>query len=658
MKLTKKWSAVSLTALLLAFAGAAVAQDRIIRIARLGYVEGEVNYQKSTDEKDRWFEATANLPLDARDQLYTGADGRAEVQFTAGNVVRIDHETNIRIVELADLTTRLALPVGQATVCVTNLDPRRLQLIDAASAGSNDPIRVEISTPVIAVTLLREGSYRISVMEDGTTEVTVRRGEAEIFNRDIGSIRIKEGRRMVVVGDDSSIFRSVKLPDKDEWDLWNEERDAQLLALGGSTSSRYVPAYIPGVSDLDQHGSWIDSPEYGWVWSPSGVGSDWAPYRHGCWRWYPSYGWAWIGHEPWGWVPYHYGRWAYFSNRWCWVPFGVGNAYRSNWSWSPSLVVFFGRRGYDAGYREGFRDGVRVGNRNAFEWIGWVPLAPGERADIVAPREPVTIAGGLARSASGDFEALKNSKAPGGISGVEGREFERSRVIVHGVTTPPRRADQEASQVAFERVSNGIVAPAEADTPRFVRPARTSSGRDLDAPVITRVPMTQTRGTSRQSDNGASANDDNHQKGIERSNRNVEFKPAERIAAPPSRSLSSPSAPTSNSGNAPRRDVQRDAGRDAPQIRIEAPPPRRTERSDNHDSTSRPERPQRSEQQQPQRQQQQQSSPPPPHREQSVSPPSAPAKVEAPPTRSSESKQESKPESKPAPERPQQRKNQ
>src|SRR5678815_2492728 len=149
MKLTKKRIANSLIALIVLSAGVALGQDRIIRIARLAWIEGEVNYQKSTDEKDRWFEATANLPLDVKDQIYTGADGRAEVQFTAGNVVRIDHDSNMRIVELADLTTRLSLPVGQATVRVTNLDPRRLQLIDAASAGSSDPIQIEISTPVI-----------------------------------------------------------------------------------------------------------------------------------------------------------------------------------------------------------------------------------------------------------------------------------------------------------------------------------------------------------------------------------------------------------------------------------------------------------------------------------------------------------------------------
>ena len=55
-------------------------------------VEGEVNYQRSTDEKDKWYEGTTNLPLDVLDQIFTGGDGRAEIQLTASNVVRIDHE--------------------------------------------------------------------------------------------------------------------------------------------------------------------------------------------------------------------------------------------------------------------------------------------------------------------------------------------------------------------------------------------------------------------------------------------------------------------------------------------------------------------------------------------------------------------------------------
>ena len=661
MKLTKNRLAIFLTALILTCAGAVMGQDRIVRIARLAFIEGEVNYQKSTDEKDRWYEATANLPLDLSDQIYTGADGRAEVQFTAGNVVRVDHNTNLRIIELGDLTTRLSLPIGQATIRVTNLDPRRLQIIDASSAGSSNPIQVEISTPVVAVTLLKEGSYRVSVMDDGTTEITVREGEAEIFNKDIGSVRIKERRGIVVEGAESSIFRSLKLPEKDEWDTWNEARDERLLALRSSDSSRYVPLHVPGVADLDQYGSWIETPDYGWVWSPTGAGRDWAPYRHGCWRWYPSHGWAWIGHEPWGWIPYHYGRWAYFGNRWCWVPRGGGFTVRVNWSWSPSLVVFFGRRPNSA-YRDGFSDGLRAGRRNAYDWIGWVPLAPGERAEVSAPEGPVTLGAAQLRDATRELEGLRNAKAPGGLGGVDGREFERSRVVVHGVTVPPRSTGQENESIV-ERVSNGLVKPAEADTPRFVRPARISNGRDLDRPVVSPIQRGTNPGVSSSESNRSFSEGSSEKGSIERANRNIEFRPAVRIQAPPRREASS-STSTSSTPSTPRperephRDVQRESGRDVAPVRptrptrIDTPVPRRIERSESNDSGNRPQRPQRSEQSQRQQQppqQQQAAPPPPPRREQSSPPSSPPVKVEPPPSRQTESQKESRP----APERPQ-----
>ena len=624
MRLRTPNRAVSLTLLVILMAVAAFAQDRVIRIARLGLVEGEVNYQRSTDEKDKWYEGTTNLPLDVLDQIFTGGDGRAEIQLTASNVVRIDHETNLKLAGLDPTSIRLSLSIGTATFRITNLDPRRLQIVDADSAGSQSAIFFEVATPVVAVTLLKEGSYRITVTEDGTTEITVRNGEAEVFNREMGTVRLKQGRRLVVEGSDTSVYRSLKAPEKDDWDLWNDGRDADLLTYQSSTSSRHVPGYLPGVSDLDRHGTWIESPDYGWVWSPSGVGSDWAPYRHGCWRWYPSHGWAWIGHEPWGWIPYHYGRWSYFGNRWCWVPQRRGWFGGSHWSWSPSLVVFFGSRGHNGRwYRDGFNDGNRAARRDGFDWVGWVPLAPGERAEITAPTGPVTVAGRPSR----DMEAFRNYNAPGGLSGVEAREFDRSRVIVHGATVPPRRSTDTVAPV-LERVANDAVKPTEADTPRFVRPAMTSSGRDLNAPPVTRI--------TRSDLNTASPTSAGRP---ERPSRNADFTPAERPASPRSvqprvmqREAPQSSSDSNNNVTRPSRsETYRPPTRsEPPPVRTEAPPPRRVERSEN--PAPRPQR----EQAQPQAQPQRQSQP-------SSPPPSPPVKSDPPPARPSQPQEQSKP---------------
>ncbi len=109
----------------------------------------------------------------------------------------------------------------------------------------------------------------------------------------------------------------------------------------------------PDQGDLQQfqealapYGNWYQTPEYGFVWMPNGVGPDWRPYTMGRWD-YTAYGWTWVGDEPWAWGPYHYGRWTvYPGSGWVWVP---------GYTWGPAWVSW------------------RFGD----SYVGWTPLEPG-----------------------------------------------------------------------------------------------------------------------------------------------------------------------------------------------------------------------------------------------------------------------------------------
>ena len=99
--------------------------------------------------------------------------------------------------------------------------------------------------------------------------------------------------------------------------------------------------------DLSPHGSWYDSPDYGYVWQPSVCLSDtsWRPYTRGSWA-SSDAGWTWCSEEPFGWATYHYGRWAQSRQRgWIWVP---GD------QWAPSWVSW----------------------RKNDDHVGWCPLPP------------------------------------------------------------------------------------------------------------------------------------------------------------------------------------------------------------------------------------------------------------------------------------------
>ncbi|MGE0130736.1 MAG: DUF6600 domain-containing protein [Blastocatellales bacterium] len=527
---------------LVALCSLALADGRIFRVARISLIEGEVSYQRANDSKKDWFDATLNLPLDESDQLYSGPDGRAEIQLSGRNIVRIDRDTNLRFTQFNTGTVQMALSIGTAYFRVDSLDKRQFDVVDANDPGANDPVYFEVDTPTVAITFVKEGNYRINVRDDGSTEVIVRRGQAEVYSQEIGAVVVKKGRRILVEGRDD-VYQITKLEDKDNWDRWNDRRDDDLFARADSyRSTRYVPVSIAGVYDLDNYGDWYETSDYGWVWSPRGAGSGWAPYRQGYWRWYPSYGWTWISYEPWGWAPYHYGRWAYYRGRWCWAPrvsFGF------DWGWRPHLVAFFGWGGrYNRSYRDGYYDGYWDGFRDGrYGYLGWCPLSPRDR--YYGPRD----------NAPRTIDALGNYHAPGGVSGMDARRFTSGRVLVsqdvlnipappRGALTAPSRGERDAAAPAFVRTADLKPMQAAAPTRNDIG-ARADVVRRIEAPVVMRRTPVDAGGAVRSSagslDSAAPRRSrDSNTSGptrisngqYERPSRAPEYKPVERSTAP------------------------------------------------------------------------------------------------------------------------------
>ncbi len=469
----------------------ALAQAPLTRIARISLIEGQVSYLRDKDSNN-WFDAAMNTPLGEKDQVFTGARGRTEIQLTGRNVVRLDSETSFKISQFTAAVTQVALPVGNATIRIESLDRRQFDTVDARDSNSDDPLYFEVNTPTVAVTLLKTGIYRINVREDGTTEINVRSGEAEIYNQEIGTIRIQKGRSVQIESNDVSNYRLAKLQDKDSWDRWNDRRDDELYYQADSLSARYIPQGIPGGYDLDRHGDWWHTAEYGYVWSPRAVAVGWSPYRVGNWRWYSDFGWTWISTEPWGWTPYHYGSWAYSSNRWCWIPRSSGISIALGFSsWSPARVTFFGwsnggsyNRGYNNGYRNGYSDG-------RYDQVGWIPLAPGEhyRGNHGTTIVNNTNIYGNNNTVNSRVDGYRNYSAPGGLTRMEGRHFDTNRVAVNTTnlaTTPIQTADIRSGVTVRGDGFRPANRPGSEQPPQ-VNPAATPAGRQaLGRQVIAR----------------------------------------------------------------------------------------------------------------------------------------------------------------------------
>jgi uncharacterized protein DUF6600/FecR-like protein len=325
----------------------------VARVARLSFVDGDVSFLRAGVTE--WAPAVENLPLLAGDQIFTGPGARAEVQLARGNYIRLSESTELTITDLSDTAAQFEITEGTAIIRIERL----------ATVFH----RFEVDTPNTAVLVQQDGLYRVEVRGENNSELIVRRGEAEVATEG-GSFKVREGHKLLV---DTAAAGKLELAadnSRDDWDQWSHDRDTTIARTNVDAAPDYVTSYetgnndLYGVSDLSSYGTWTNYSSYGQCWIPR-VSSDWAPYRSGQWLWIPAAGWTWLSSEPWGWAPYHYGRWSFLSGLgWAWIP-GFGSAYRGyghrDYRWRPALVYFF-------------NSPTPRGN-----YVGWYPLAPGER---------------------------------------------------------------------------------------------------------------------------------------------------------------------------------------------------------------------------------------------------------------------------------------
>ena len=402
-------------------------------VARLSLAQGAVSVRHG-DTGDMSV-AVVNAPLMTGDRVSTGDGARAEIQFDALNMIRLSFATEVRLSELQ--YKQYQVQIAQGTVMFR-------------VARDNDA-HAEISTPTVLVRPVRQGSYRVTVSADGTTEIAVRSGQAEVYGP-TGSEFINAGQTMMARGSaNDPEVRVVASAPLDEFDRWNSERDR---VFERTSSTGYVSPDVAGAESLDPYGRWQNDPQYGQVWVPS-VGPDWAPYQDGRWVYADYYGWTWLGAEPWGWAPYHYGSWYSSPWGWAWWPGPIGAPFY----WRPALVGFFGWGG-------GFGFGFGFGFAN----VGWVPLAPFE---VFRPWYGRGFVGGGRVNIVNNVNIVNvyhNARFTNAVGGVRAADFGRGAVNSRGMV--------RASQADLARA--GSVRGAMPFTPS------SNSRRFSDASVSTR----------------------------------------------------------------------------------------------------------------------------------------------------------------------------
>lgn len=262
-------------ALVFALAASALAwgedRDGAERLAWLAYVEGEIEFQGAGARP------TASLPdrpLARGDRLATRRDSRAELSLGTA-ALRIEADTEVSIADLRAKSIRLELTGRSVSVHLHEL------LTDE---------RFELVTPTATIVLNWVGEYRVDVVTEGATALSVRSGVATVATAG-GPVEVLGGQRVVIEGRGARATL-VASPPRDDFDDWVLEREVQLAAT--------EPPRDGAGSDYERYGEWVEDPQYGRVWAPDVTYSSWR-----------SSG-VWISS----------GRWVYLDHfgRWCWVP--------------------------------------------------------------------------------------------------------------------------------------------------------------------------------------------------------------------------------------------------------------------------------------------------------------------------------------------------
>ena len=414
MKEIKVWPHLTMVAVVCAvLAGVGVAlwmkheqtasAEAIPNAARLQRVEGEValnNGEAANTQTEDWIRATENQPVSVGDRIYTRDNSRTSLAFTGRNFARLNPNTSLDVLSLADRRTQLALRDGSA-------------VFDVGYLNSGDLF--EVATPYGAVDFQQPGLYNVGI-DNGQVLISVLSGLAQVVGLG-GSGQINKGELLTLVGTTAANAVLSQLDGRDAGYLVNDYYSYQYPQYYDgryrdynaylndpyyfdpyrrTVSYQYANSYIPGLYDLDYYGDWRNLDNYGYAWAPR-VDAGWMPYQTGYWYTDYPYGPTWVSSEPWGYAPYHYGRWAFVGDRWYWVPdrMNVEPVY------SPALVAWVP---FDQNQ------------------IGWVPLGPG---DVYVPHYYNSTWQPQYLTRDNLYQRVANLNVPGAVTVVSVDDFTR-----------------------------------------------------------------------------------------------------------------------------------------------------------------------------------------------------------------------------------------
>jgi hypothetical protein len=384
--------------------------DQLDGTAGLAPAEPAQPAQGQTEPQNNigWTKASVNAPVSVGSRIYAKENSKVGIAFSGRNYARLNPNTSLDVLSLAQRRTQLALREGS---CVFSV-----------GALAHDEL-FEVGTPGGAIDFTEPGLYQVGIDDSGNSIVSCLSGRAQVVGLS-GSGECTKGQLLTlaaveaseaivsqlsptVAGSICNDYYSYRYPSTYDGRYQDYNRylnDPYYYdPYRRSVSYQYIPddSEVAGLDDLDRYGDWSDVPGHGRCWHPR-ESAGWAPYRDGSWSDDRALGLTWVATERWGWAPYHYGRWASVNQTWYWVPTEVV----AQPVYSPALVAF-----------------VQMPEPDR---VGWVPLGPG---DPYVPRyydrdyRPQYIGSTTVVNKYVNITNVTNYSVPGAVTVVRTTEF-------------------------------------------------------------------------------------------------------------------------------------------------------------------------------------------------------------------------------------------
>lgn len=346
----------------------------------VSFIENQATVIRADQEEQK---AVVNLPLVPGDTIVTSPDGRCELQFDNGTVIRLDESSSLRI-------TTLQAPTLTSRWKITTLHLLQGQLYTLPQTYNGEMF--QIITPNSAVKLTSRTKATIRFDTDLRTTLFSDAGKFEVLyggdNRSLKKVKVKSGQAYII--DAANTLTNSAEKRNLEFVAWNEYVDRHFKDLHFGIS-KVPPKLKFGNNALrywaekwsSRFGEWIYDELFGYVWKPAGeqFANSARPFFYAD-RVRINGQLFLVPQESWGWAPAHMGTWVWLNRGWTWIPgdwFHSGVVDFLGVSTFPTMDYYFVMGyGYRIFWRYGFQswrlDNLHRYYREAWEQIreSWI----------------------------------------------------------------------------------------------------------------------------------------------------------------------------------------------------------------------------------------------------------------------------------------------